>query len=80
MQAPLLSGRGHLLAIPTTALPLFSPLFSGHQALDTLTLAIIQEYGPRQKVATDCGPVMLLPLRVCLKDRALFLLKIMLIY
>ena len=85
MQAPLLSGRGHLLAVPTTAVPLFSPLFSGHQALDTLTLAIIQEYGetkqsPRQKVATDCGPVMLLPLRVCLKDRALFLLKIMLIY
>ena len=85
MQAPLLSGRGHLLAVPTTALPLFSLLFSGYQALDTLTLAIIQEYGetkqsPRQKVATDCGAVMLLPLRVCLKDRALFLLKIMLIY
>ena len=84
MQTPLLSGRGHLLAVATTALPLFSPLFSGHQALDTLTLAIIQEYGetkqsPRQKVASDCGPVMLLPLRVCLKDRALFLLKIMLI-
>ena len=66
MQAPLLSGRGHLLAVPTTAVPLFSPLFSGHQALDTLTLAIIQEYGETKQSR--------------IKDRALFLLKIMLIY
>lgn len=66
MQAPLLSGRGHLLAVATTALPLFSPLFSGHQALDTLTLAIIQEYGETKQSR--------------IKDRALFLLKIMLIY
>ena len=50
MQAPLLSVRGHLLAVATTALPLFSPLFSGHQALDTLTLAIIHEYGETNKV------------------------------
>ena len=45
MQPPLSGGRGHLLAVPTTALPLFSPLLSGHQALDTLTVAIFEEHG-----------------------------------
>ena len=39
-----LGGCGHLLAVPTRVPPLLSPLLSGHQALDTLTLALFQEY------------------------------------
>ena len=38
-QPPLLSVRGHLLAVPIRVLPLLSPLLSGHEALDRLSFA-----------------------------------------
>ena len=40
----LLSGRGHPLGVSTIVLPLLSPPLSGHQGLDTLSLALFQEY------------------------------------
>ena len=41
---PLFSGRGHLLAVPTSVLSLLLPLSSGHQEGDTLGLALFLEY------------------------------------
>ena len=58
---------------PNNSFPLLSPLLSGHQAL----LALFQEYdegkcSPRLKVTANCEPVMLLLLRVCLKNKVIF--------
>ena len=41
---PLLSDHRHLLAVPTKVISLLSPLLSGHQALDTLSSVLFQEY------------------------------------
>ena len=67
-----LSGRLHLLAVPTSEVFLLSsPLFRGHQALDTLSFPLFQEYGEEkysleiERDTGDCGPVMLqLPSRI----------------
>jgi len=85
---PLLSGRSHLLAVPARVLPLLSPLLSSCLALDTLSLAVFQEYNDERKLIQSelegddqyycmCGPIMLLLLRVCFEKKEMFLLKIM---
>ena len=45
---PLLRGHDHLLPVPVRALPLLSPLLSGHQEPDTLSLASFQEFDERK--------------------------------
>ena len=65
----LLSGQ--LLAVPVRVLPLLSSLLSGHQELDTPSLALFEEYDEVKYslrwVTTDCGLVILLPSCDCFK-------------
>ena len=42
-EVALLSSRGHPLPVPTRVLPLLSPQLSGHQALESLRLALFQD-------------------------------------
>ena len=82
---PVLSGHSHLFGVSTIVLPLLSPPLSGHQALDTLSLALFQEYdegkcspkieGGDQLLTSNASSVTLL-----FQNKVMLLLKIMLIY
>ena len=63
---------GYLLAIPPRVLPLFSPLVSGHQASDALSLTyfknIMKENEVQgRKLNDQLWTLLLLPSRVCFK-------------
>ena len=85
MGIKLLSGRCHPLGVSTIVLPLLSPPLSGHQGLDTLSLALFQEYdegkyspkieGYNRLLTSNASFVTLL-----FQNKVMFLLKIMLIY
>ena len=82
---PVLSGHSHLFGVSTIVLPSLSPPLSGHQALDTLSLALFQEhdegkYSPKieggdQLLTSNASSVTLL-----FQNIVMLLLKIMLIY
>ena len=82
---PVLSGHSHLFGVSTIVLSLLSPPLSGHQALDTLSLALFQEYdegkyspkieGGDQLLTSNASSVTLL-----FQNKVMLLLKIMLIY
>jgi len=82
---PLLSGRSHLLGVPTIVLPLLSPPLSGHQALDTPSLALFQEHDEGKYSPKIEGYNRLLTrnassLTLLFQNKVMLLLKIMLIY
>ena len=81
---PVLSGHSHLFGVSTIVFPLLSPPLSGHQALDTLSLALLREYdegkcspkiGYNRLWTSNASSVTLL-----FQNKVMLLLKIMLIY
>ena len=81
----LLSGRGHLLGVSTIVLPLLKPPLSGHQALDTLSLASFQKHDERKYSPNIEGYNPLLTnnassVTLLFQNKVMLLLKIMLIY
>ena len=79
-----ISGCGHLLAVPTRVLPSLSPLLSGHQALDTLSLANFEIWWRKiqseVEVQDRLGTSHASPVASLFQNKVMFLLKIILIY
>ena len=82
---PVLSGHNHLFGVSTIVLPLLKPPLSGHQALDTLSLASLQEHDERKYSPNIEGYNPLLTsnassVTLLFQNKVMLLLKIMLIY